>query len=66
MEVVKMLNEKLKEISSWSCPIHNKKLIKLPLPDDYKGPKAHLEVYFCEDCKRGYSILDLLEMSIKK
>lgn len=50
-----------KEIQHWYCPIHNRKLTAIPLPDDYKGPKSHLKIYFCEDCKKGYSVLDLLD-----
>lgn len=61
-----MTNNVVKESPYWHCPIHDKKLVVIPLPDEYNGPKAHLEIYFCEDCKRGYSILDLLEMSNKK
>jgi hypothetical protein len=61
MEAVKMANKTLeKGIPCWYCPIHKRKLTVIPLPDDYKGPKSHLKVYFCEDCKKGYSILDLL------
>ena len=61
-KVENMVNETLgKEIQCWHCPIHNRELTVIPLPDDYNGPKAHLKIYFCEDCKKGYSVLDLLD-----
>lgn len=67
MGVIKMINEILEDlIPYWRCPVHKRKLTELPLPDDYKGPRSHLKVYFCEDCKKGYSILDLLSGLICK